>query len=161
MPSINLSHLNIALDSFGLIIVLIIFAACLSERITKHKEKTTFLCLLIFVIIALLADIVSWVGEGEPRLHTVTLVSNTVSSCAVQLAIICFMEYLCKSLYENSKAAKSSLNIFRVLCIASITYSIGNAFFGYSFVVNSSGNYVRNGDITMVILHILFPVLSF
>ena len=161
MPSIELAYVNVALDSLGLIVVLIIFSACLGEWISRHTGSRYFLYLLAFVIVALIGDTVGWIGEGHPHLRTMTLVANTVASCAGQLAIICFMEYLCQSLYVNSKAANCTLYIFRVFCIASIAYSIGNAFLGYSFVVNDTGHYVHAQNVAMVILHLLFSILAF
>ena len=161
MPSVNLSFINIALNSLGLIVALIIFFACLGEWISKRAGSRHFVFLLAFVIVALAADTVGWVGEGNADLEVMTTAANTVAFCSAQLAIICFMEYLCQSLYENSKAAICTLNIFRVLCVGSLAYSIGNAFSGYAFLVDRHGHYVSSGDTAMVILHLLFPIMSF
>ena len=161
MPSIELSYVNVALDVFGLMITLIIFSACLGEWVGRHTGSKCFLILLFFVMIALLADTASWIGEGHPELRLMTLVCNTVASCAGQIAMICFMQYLCQNLYRNSKAANFTLNVFRVFCCLSLAYAIGNAFFGYSFVVSSTGHYVHSEDTKMVVLHLLFSILSF
>ena len=161
MPSINLSYVNVALDSLGLIVALIIFFACLGEWISKRAGSRNFIWLLGLVSLALLADAVGWVGEGHPDLSVMTTVANTVAFCAGQLAIICFMEYLCRSLYANSRGAMVTLNIFRVLCVGSLAYSIGNAFLGYAFEVNRKGHYVSSGDTMMVVLHLSFSIMSF
>ncbi len=161
MPSINLSFINIALNSLGLIVVMIIFFACLGEWISRRAGSRHFLFLLAFVILALAADTVGWIGEGNPDLTAMTVAANTVAFCAGQLAVICFMAYLCQSLYENSKAALWTLNIFRVLCVASLAYSVGNAFLGYAFLVDRHGHYVSSGDALMVVLHLLFSIMSF
>ena len=161
MPSINLPYINIALDSFALTVVLIIFATCFSELITKKSGSKHFLFLLLFVMTALSADIVSWLGEGHPELSMMILISNTVASCAGQCAIICFMGYLKDSLYTSSKAAACTLRIFQVLCVFSVALIIGNAFLGYAYTINDAGHYVHNHDSDLRFIYLLFPVLSF
>ena len=156
MPSIDLSYVNIAMDLLSLVVVLIIFSACLGEWISKNTGSKRFLFLLGFVIIALAGDIVSWIGEGHPEYSMMTLIANTLTSCAGQLAMICFMEYLCFNLYQNSKAAYVTLNIFRLFCSLSLMYSVGNAFFGYSFTVSPTGHYVHSENTIMVVFHLLF-----
>ncbi|MBO5883491.1 MAG: histidine kinase [Clostridia bacterium] len=161
MPSINLPYINIALGAFALTVVLIIFATCFSELITKKSGSKHFLFLLLFVMTALSADIVSWLGEGHPELSTVIMISNTVASCACQCAIICFMGYLKYSLYTNSKAAACTLRIFQVLCVFSIALIIGNVFWGYAYTVNDAGHYVHNHESDLRFVYLLLPILSF
>ena len=161
MPSINLSYINVAMNAFGLVVIMIIFSACLREWISRKVGSKSFLALLSFIMIALVANIVSWLFEGHPDMSTVIMLANTVASSSGQLAMICFMEYLCAMLYANSKAAKVTLNIFRVLCYASVIYAIGNVHFGYSFVVSPEGHYVHSGNVTMVMLHLAFSVMAF
>ena len=161
MPSIDLSYVNIAMDLLSLVVVLIIFSACLGEWISKNTGSKRCLFLLGFVIIALVGDIVSWIGEGHPEYSMMTLIANTLTSCAGQLAMICFMEYLCFNLYQNSKAASVTLNIFRLFCSLSLMYSVGNAFFGYSFTVSPTGHYVHSENTIMVVFHLLFSIMSF
>lgn len=161
MPSITLSYLNIALDSFGLIVVLVIFATCFSELIHQKSGSKYFLFLLLFVLLALGADIIGWIGEGHVLLSKMTLISNTVAACAGQVAIICFMGYLKESLYANSKAAAVTWNIFRILCVGAVLFSIGNAFWGYAFTVNEQGHYHHSSNVVMGVLYLLFPILSF
>lgn len=161
MPSIDLSYINIALDAFAFVVVLIIFATCFGELITKNSGSKHFLFLLSFVMLALVADIVSWIGEGHPSFSYMTVVSNTVASCAGQLAIIYFMGYLKDSLYKSSRAVEIILNIFRVLCVFSLAFSVINAFGGYAYHINEQGHYIRSENIGMGILYLIFPILSF
>ncbi len=162
MPSINLSLVNVALNSFGLIVTVIIFSACLSEWIAQKRIVFKyFFFLLIYTMLALIGDTVAWLCEGNPELALWTLISNTVASCAGQMAMICFMEYLRNNLYQGSKAVTVTVKLFRVLCVASLCYAIGNAFFGYSFSVSPSGHYVHSENELMVVLHLLFSILSF
>lgn len=161
MPSIDIPYVNVVLDTFGLIVLLIIFASCLSEYLQKEHRSLHFVTLLGLIIVAVAADIVSWLGEGHPEFALMTLISNTVASCVGQLAIICFMEYLCHMLYEKSRVASIILNIFRVLCYLSVLFSIGNLFYGYSFRVSETGHYVHSENEYMVVLHLLFSMLAF
>ena len=106
MPSIHLPYVNIALDAFALVVTLIIFVACINEYSNRKIGSKHFLFLQSAVVIALISDMVGWFGEGRPALSVMTLISNTVASCACQIAIISFMAYLIASLYANSRAAR-------------------------------------------------------
>ena len=161
MPKIYLPYVNIALDSFALVITLIIFASCCKEFSRKKSRSKYFLFLLSSVIVALIADIVSWVGEGKVSLSYMTIISNTIASCAAQLAIICFMEYLRKNLYESSRAADFTLKLFRCLCGVSVLFCIGNAFFGYAASLNEEGHWHHSENVALGITYLIFPILSF
>lgn len=161
MPSIQLPYLNIALDSFALIVTVIILVACIGELSDNKIGATNFLLLLSSVTVALIADIIGWIGEGRIALYTVTLTADTVSACASNLAIIGFMGYLVSSLYSNSRAAVCVLNMLRVICALSLMFCIGNAFFGYAFYIDEGGHYTRTEDAMMGFLYLLFPMLSF
>ena len=161
MPIIELAYVNIALNIFGFIVIAIIFSACLGEWLNHRSGTKSFIVLLAFVMIALIADSVGWACEGNAHLATAISISNTIASCAGQVAMICFMRYLCVNLYAKSRGAAITLNIFRVFCALSVLYSIGNAFFGYSFVVNANGHYVHSENSIMVIIHLIFSIASF
>lgn len=120
-----------------------------------------FLLLQVAVASALVADIMSWIGEGQISLSYLTVVSNTLASCACQIAIISFMGYLISSLYSNSRVAACILNIFRILCVCSILFCIGNAFFGYAFSVNFDGHWQRCDSLVIGMAYLAFPILSF
>ena len=161
MPSIHLPYVNIALDAFALVVTLIILVTCINEFSISKTGSRRFLLLQISVVVALIADMIGWIGEGHTSLSVMTLTANTVSSCACQIAIISFMGYLIAALYANSRAAYCILNIFRVLCAGSIAFCIGNAFFGYAFAVNSNGHWHRSENIEMGLAYLTFPMLSF
>lgn len=161
MPSIHLPYINIALDAFALVITLIIFISCVSEFSNKKIGLRYFLLLQVAVAASLVADIISWIGEGQISLSYLTVVSNTLASCACQIAIISFMGYLISSLYSNSRAAACILNIFRILCVCSILFYIGNAFFGYAFSVNVDGHWQRCDSLVIGMAYLAFPILSF
>lgn len=161
MPSIHLPYVNIALDAFALVITLIILSTCINEFSNKKIGSRHFLLLQLSVSIALIADMVGWIGEGHPSLSIMTLISNTVASCACQIVIISFMSYLIANLYANSRAAKCILAIYRILCAFSLIFFIGNAFFEYAFAVNDQGHWHRNDNTPIGLIYLIFPILSF
>ena len=161
MFSIALPYVNIALDSFALIVSLIIFVSCFSELTAKGRKPNNFIFLLICVIIALIADIVSWIGEGNISLRYMILVSNTVSTCAGRVAIVFFMRFLKKNLYPRSKVANFVLKLVYVLSALSIAFSIGNAFFGYVYAVNPQGHWEHTDNFAMGIAYMFFPIFAF
>lgn len=161
MPSIHLPYINISLDCFALLVTLIILTSYFKEFSRQNVRAKYFIFLLFTAILALIADIVSWFGEGHPNLSYMTVISNTAASCAGQLAIICFMGYLKESLYESSRAAAFTLKLFSVLCALSVLFSVGNAFWGYSFSLNGDGHWTRTENVAMGIIYMLFPILSY
>ena len=161
MPSIHLPYINISLDCFALLVTLIILTSYFKEFSRQNVRAKYFIFLLFTAILALIADIVSWFGEGHPNLSYMTVISNTAASCAGQLAIICFMGYLKESLYESSRAAAFTLKLFSVLCALSVLFSVGNAFWGYSFSLNEDGHWTRTENVAMGIIYMLFPILSY
>lgn len=161
MPTVHLPYINIALDSFALLVALIIFSACLGELSDKKMRPKYFLPFVFSIIVALIADIIGWLCEGHISMSFLTVTANTVASCFGQLSIICFMGYLKNNLYENSRAAAAILVIFKIICGASVLFSIGNAFFGYSFSINEAGHYHHTENVAMGIIYMLFPMLSF
>ena len=161
MPSIHLPYVNIALDMFALVIMLIVFVTCINGFSKKKRGARHFLLLQLSVIIALISDAAGWAGEGHIGLSTMVVVTNTVAASVCQIAIISFMAYLTASLYTNSRAANCVLIIFRVLCIFSIAFCIGNAFYGYAYLVDGQGHYVHSENEVMGLIYLLFPSLSF
>ena len=63
MPTVHVPYVNIALDLFSLLVVLIVFIACIGEKVKRYGGSVRFLALVSFVILALIADMVSWLGE--------------------------------------------------------------------------------------------------
>ena len=160
MPSLHLPYLNIALDSFALVVMLIILVSCFRDLSNKRVGSGHFLVYQIFVTVALIFDIIGWLGEGRPSLATMTLISNTVTACACRIAIIGFMGYLVTSLYSNSRAANCVLHMFIALGGMSVLFCIGDAFFGYAFHVDAMGHYEHSGSQVMGIIYLLYPILA-
>lgn len=161
MPSVHLPYINIVLDLFALLVSLIVFASCFQEFSKKRNNRArSFLFLLSAVIISLIANIVAWFGEGHLEISTVTVIANTVASCAGQISIIFFMSYLKENLYESSRAAAFTVHLFRILCVLSLIFVIGNAFGEYSYMIDEHGHWSHTENIAMGILHFMFPMLS-
>lgn len=161
MPAIYFPYINIALDSFALIVVLIIYGTCLGERVRQKSGSAHFLILLSFVVLTLIADILGWISEGVVHLAPLTLIANTVASCAAQLAIISLLKYVKDNLYAHSKALSYTFSALMLLCAVSLAFVVGNAFLGYSFTVDEAGHYVHSQEPAMAMLTLYFPVLSF
>ena len=161
MPSIHLPYVNIALDAFALIVTLIVFIACVQEYSNKKIGSKKFLIFQISVIVALVADMLGWLGEGHSSMWLMTSVANTVMACACRIAILGFMAYLVESLYSNSRAAFCVFVVFKALCVLSILFCIGNAFFGYVFYVNETGHYEHTENHAMGFVYLLYPILAF
>ena len=155
MPSIN-----IALDIFGIIVMLIIFFSCFEERLKKESQSNEFLFMMGAIILALVADMLSWIGEGNPSLATFTMITNTVASCMGYTSIFFFVAYMWQNLFRNSRAVKAVVCVFGVVCLISAVMISVNAYMGQSFVVDSHGHYVHSDAFSSVLSHFGFPVLS-
>ena len=160
MPSLYLPYVNIALNTFALLVTLIILFTCAKEYSKKKIGSVYFLIYQISVTVALLADMIACIGEGHPSLYVMTVVSNTVTACACRIAIVGFMGYLTSSLYANSRAVAFTLSLFKVLCGLSILFCLGNAFFGYSFYVTEAGHYEHSGSFMMGFMYLFYPIMA-
>ena len=85
MSSLYLPYVNIALDTFALVVALIILATCINEFSTKRIGSRHFLIFQLSVVVALTADMIGWFGEGHPSLSLMTLAANTVMACACRI----------------------------------------------------------------------------
>ena len=162
MPVLYLPYVNIALDAFGLLVMVIVLLSCVNEHVRdSHGTSRPFMLLLVFIIATLISDLLSWVGEGKIELSTLTTVSNTVAVCFSYISIICFMCYLRETLNNKSKLLTAMVWLFGFLSVITIIFLVANAFYGYAFYVDESGHYVRVDDMMMSIIYLQFPVLSF
>lgn len=162
MPRIHLPYVNIALDAFGLLVMLIIVLSCVNEHIrNRHGTSKSFIALLVFVILTLIADLLSWIGEGNIELSTLTTVSNTVAVCFSYATIICFMLYLRETLNNKSKLLSAMVGLFSAIGVITSIFLVANIFYKYAFYVDEIGHYVRVDDTMMSIIYLQFPVLSF
>ncbi len=154
-------EVNIALDIFGIITTLIIFFSCLEERVKKETKSNSFLLLMATIILALIADVFGWIGEGNTALSVMTVVGNTVAACLGYLAIFFFILYLKENLYRRSPAARAIVIIFAVVCVASIIMVSLNCYHGTSYHIDGEGHFVHGADKVLMMTHLLFPLLSF
>lgn len=152
---------NIALDLLGLIIVAIIFISCLAEKISGEIKSNSFLLLLASIIVALVADIIAWCGEGNVELKLLTVVGNTLCICSVYFAMFCFMRYLKINLFGSSKAVDVVIAAFGIIGALAIIVMILNAIYGFAFYVNDSGHYVHADKFLAINFRIHLPVVAF
>lgn len=161
MPNIYLPYVNIALDAFGLLVMLIILLSCVNEHIRNRRGTSkSFMALLVFVIATLASDLLSWIGEGHVELSMLTTVSNTVAVCFSYVTIICFMLYLRETLNSKSKLLSAMVGLFGALSVITMMFLVANIFDEYAFYVDEFGHYVRVEDMIMSIIYLQFPVLS-
>lgn len=161
MPNIYLPYVNIALDAFGLLVMLIILLSCVNEHIRNRRGTSkSFMALLVFVIATLASDLLSWIGEGHVELSMLTTVSNTVAVCFSYVTIICFVLYLRETLNSKSKLLSAMVGLFGALSVITMMFFVANIFYEYAFYVDEFGHYVRVEDMIMSIIYLQFPVLS-
>ena len=153
-------YINIAIDAFGFLVVLILFVSCLNERIVKKRGPINFLMLLGFIMLSLLADALSWIGDGRVELSMLTAVSSAVCIGSGYCAIIFFMRYLKNNLYADSVGASVTVGIFTFLCVVALAAVVGNLFYGYAYIIDDQGYYVQVSGWGMAVLYLLFPVLA-
>ena len=82
MPSIHLPYINIALDAFALVVALVLASSCLSEISRKNLRGRYFFFETVGISVALFADMVAWFCEGRLALAPLTVISNTLATCA-------------------------------------------------------------------------------
>ncbi len=162
MPSIHLPYVNIALDAFGLLVMVIVLLSCVNEHVRNSRGTSKpFMLLLVFIIATLISDLLSWIGEGRIELSNLTTVSNTAAVCFSYISIVCFMFFLRETINNKSKLLSAMIWSFGVLSIVTTMFLVANAFYGYAFYVDELGHYVRVEDMMMSIIYLQFPVLSF
>ena len=161
MKYISLPHLNIALDAVGLTVVFVIFVSCLGEQLRERNGSRSFLSLLSLIMLTLVADVVAWIGEGNPDLRNVTLVAATVASCACFFSILSFLIFLRKSLYPSNRAVTVILAALTIVCLASAVLLVGNIFGEYATTVNEEGHLVHHNRLLVAWMYLSFPILSF
>lgn len=162
MPSLYLPYVNIALDAFGLFVMVIVLLSCINEHFRNNRGTSkSFVFLLLVIIATLIADLLSWIGEGRVELSALTTASNTVAVCFSYISIVCFMCYMKETLNKKTKILSVMVWLFGFMSILTIMFLIANAFYGYAFYVDEFGHYVRSENTTMSIIYLQFPVLSF
>ena len=154
-------QVNIGLDVFAIIVTLIVFFSFLSERLKKENKSNSFLLLMIAIVVALSADIVGWIGEGNTALSLMTVIGNTVASCAGYLSVFFFIMYLRENLYKGSAAAKAIVIMVAVFCVVCMIMVSINAYHGNAFHVDDEGHYVHGGDHLLTMTHLIFPLMAF
>ena len=100
MPSLYLPYVNIALDAFGLLVMAILLLSCVNEHVkNRHGTSRSFIALLVFVIATLIADLLSWVGEGVKTIsHNALAFTSELDKVTLPGTI----EYLDKNVFSRN-----------------------------------------------------------
>ena len=153
-------QINIALDAFAFIIMLIIFLSCLEERIKQETRSNCYLFTLCTIMLALAADTASWIGEGNPSLATLTVIGNVTATCAGYLAIFFFIMYLREKLFRSSRSISAVVLIVAILCAVSMAVVIFNAYYQVAFKVDIHGHYVHENSQMIILGYLQFPIIA-
>ena len=152
---------NILIDIFGLIVNLIIFFSCLEERVKKETKSSTFLFLMGSITLALIGDIVRWVGEGNVSLSSMTLVGSTVAACSGYLSVFFFIIYLGQNLFIRSRAVIALTVLIGIMCLASIVFMSADVLIELDYHIDNEGHFVHGEDPGMMLTHFAFPIFAF
>lgn len=153
-------NVNIALDLFGLVVMLIVFFSCLEER-THHKPRSTaFFWMMGLIMLSLVADAVSWIGEGRPHLSLMTVIANAAASSAGYLTIFCYILYLRGNLFRDSRAIKAVIVILGILCDIAVITVIVNTCTGAAYTFDEHGHYLYSHDPWTTVSRLQFPLVA-
>jgi hypothetical protein len=158
---IPLLHFNLFLDLLCLIMVMILLISCLSEKLRRRNSSIPFMMILSFTALTLLADMVSWLGEGHPNFAGMTISANTIGTCSCYLAILFFLYYLKEDAFHGNDKISLLFYFLCLVCIITIGFWIGDLFFHYAYEIDEHGHYVHEKNYLILILYLAFPLLSF
>lgn len=161
MTYITIPQLSICLDFFGLVILLIILFGSINEKAKEKSSSASFVSLLIFTILTLLADIVAWNAEGKPSLRTVNMVFSTIAPCFSLVAVMSFLNYMRKTLFPANRIIAIICQFLSALGFLSIIALLINVFGGFITIVDESGHLVHYDEPYLVITYLTFPLLAF
>ena len=153
-------QINIALDVFAFIIMLIIFLSCFEERIKKESRSNSYLLTMCSIMLALVADTVGWIGEGKPELATLTVIGNVLATCAGYFAIFFFIMYLREELFKTNRAMSVVIALVAVLCAISIIIVVVNAWHQAAFRVDIQGHYIHENSYISMLGYLQFPMVA-
>lgn len=132
-------EVGIALDLFGLVILLIIFFSCLLERIKQETKSSRFLMVLASLIVLLGADALYWFGSGHPELRMLTLIASTLVDCVGYIALVFFLMYLMEHLLMKKRLAAVLVGLLLSLCGLFVAISVANVFYGFQYTLGADG----------------------
>ena len=152
---------NIALDAFAVIVLFIILLSTLSERLKKESTSFAFPTILLSIILTLIADIVSWIGEGNANLAVLTMIGNVLASCFAYMTIPLFMHYLRKNIYPPNKCISVIVVLISSVCIAAVVVLISNIFNNCILYVNDLGHITQKANVVSTLIYLIIPMLAF
>lgn len=135
--------MNISFDIATLIFDCAIFFLCLLDWHDGEKQSMLFMSISGLVALALFADYISWMADGNPQLNSLALVFNTIPYlCETALA---FLMWRYTRTILNLKDRKYRIisvasDILAVISAEAILFNMKDGFY---FTINEQGVYKR------------------
>lgn len=101
-------NVNIALNLFGIIVMLILFFSCLGERLKRESSSNSILFMMCSIVCALTADTFAWIAEGRLGFSLMSVIANTASFCACYAVIFFFLLYMSENLLQKEQKKNRS-----------------------------------------------------
>ena len=152
---------NIALDLFASVIVLILFLSSLFERIKKESNSVFFPLLLATIEFTLFADVLAWLCEGNTDLAFWNLLGTALSSCFAYLAICFFLLYLRTNLFTDNKAMTVIVSMLISLCIVTTFVYAANMRYNVLYLINEEGHIMYINGPVFAIVQMIIPIICF
>lgn len=153
-------NVNIALNLFGIIVMLILFFSCLGERLKRESSSNSFLFMTCSIVCALTADTFAWIAEGRLGFSLMSVIANTASFCACYAVIFFFLLYMSENLLQKGKKRTALLAVFLLLCVLSMILVTAQAFLGISYKINAHGHYVYEKTPAVLLVRFAYPLLT-
>lgn len=154
-------QVNIALDLFASMIVLILFLSSFFEKVKKESNSVFFPMLLGVIELTLLSDVLAWTCEGKSNLAFWNHLGTTIASCLAYIAISLFLLYLKTNLLTKSKPVTAVVIILIVLCsVAFLTY-IANGHHNVISYIDSHGHVTYVKGAISALVQMVIPTICF
>ena len=151
-------EMNVALDLFAIVILLIIFFSCLSEYIKKENKSKLFLAILILLTMTLISDATFWVFNNNVSARPVTLVSRTLTVIFVCAAGSLIVHQVRRSTIPKNKFVSTVIFMFDIYTAAFVALLLYNMKYGVVFEIDENGAHSLC-DYSWIFYAILFAFL--
>ena len=152
---------NISLDLFASIIVLILFLSSLFEKIKKESNSIFFPLLLGAIELTLLSDAIAWFCEGKPEYASWNSLGAALASVFAYLAITFFLLYLTNNLNVKKRATYIVVIFSIMLCILGATIHIFDLYHDFISYINAEGHHTYVKGTLNMIVQVVIPTICF
>ena len=125
----------VAMDLLGLLFTLILLLSCIFDYTREEMGGRAFLFLLASLALALGADGVAWLCEGNASMATLELVAHTVAHVLGYVTLLLLVRYLRQTLFYRNAAVQAVTVLLAILGGLAALLTIANARYGFSFAV--------------------------